>query len=146
MFTHRPPSRKLYLVATLGKLKTARKGAGHPSSLCWWLGISVPLTGTPPTYGIVHGTHLYVYTYVRLFVDGHSTIFPQLDILLLTSIENFYPTRLMSMYLLVPFQCFINLKDEELDPVYCSGGDHLSIWDHNMNLLYTYKRRSLDCM
>ena len=29
--------------------------------------------------------------------------------------------------------------------MYCSGGDHLSVWDHDMNLLYTYNRRSLDC-
>jgi len=41
-------------------------------------------------------------------------------------------------------KCFIKLRDEEIDPIYCSGGDHLSVWDHDMNLLYTYKRRSLD--
>ena len=46
-----------YLVATLGKLKAARKGTGHPTSLCRRLRISVLLAVTRPTYGIVHGTH-----------------------------------------------------------------------------------------
>ena len=49
-----------YLVATLGKLNAARKGTGHPTSLYRRLRISVPLMGTPPTYGIVHGNHLYL--------------------------------------------------------------------------------------
>ena len=52
------PAANGYLVATLGKLKAARKGTGHPTSLCQRLRISVSLTGTPPTYEIIHGTHL----------------------------------------------------------------------------------------
>ena len=54
------PAAHGYLVATLGKLKAARKGTGHPTSLCWRLKITGPPTGTPPTYEIVHGTHLYL--------------------------------------------------------------------------------------
>ena len=47
----------------MGKLKAVRKGTGHPTSLCRRLWTSVPLTDTPPTYGIVYGTHLYLYLY-----------------------------------------------------------------------------------
>ena len=56
------PAASGYLVATLGKLKAARKGTSHPTSLCRRLRISVPLTATPPTYRIVHGTHLYLFS------------------------------------------------------------------------------------
>ena len=52
------PAANRYLVATLGKLEAARKGTGHPTSLCRRLRISVPPTGTPPMYGIVR--HLYL--------------------------------------------------------------------------------------
>ena len=41
------PAANGYLVGTLGKLKAARKGTGHPTSLCRRLRISVSLTGTP---------------------------------------------------------------------------------------------------
>ena len=53
------PAANGYLVATLGKLRAARKGTGHPTSLCRRLRISVPLMGTPQMYRIVHGPHLY---------------------------------------------------------------------------------------
>ena len=42
-----PPSSKWVPGGNTGKLKAARKGTGHPTSLCWRLKISVPLTGTP---------------------------------------------------------------------------------------------------
>ena len=41
------PAANGYLVATLGKLKAARKGTGHPTSLCRRLRISVPPAGSP---------------------------------------------------------------------------------------------------
>ena len=43
------------------KLEAARKGTGHPTSLCRRLRICVSLTGTPSKYGIVHGAHPYLY-------------------------------------------------------------------------------------
>ena len=58
------PAANGYLVATLGKLKAARKGS-HSTSLCRRLRISVPLTGTPLTYGIVYGTRLYLLQYME---------------------------------------------------------------------------------
>ena len=57
MLAHCPLAANEYLMATLGKLKAPRKGTSHPTSLCWRLRISIPLTGTLPTYGVVHGTH-----------------------------------------------------------------------------------------
>ena len=41
MLAHCPSSRNGYLMATPGKLKVARKGTSHPTSLCRWLRISV---------------------------------------------------------------------------------------------------------
>ena len=53
-----------YLVATLGKLKAARKGTGHPTSLRRRLRISVFFIRHSSTYRIVYGTNLYL-LYIR---------------------------------------------------------------------------------
>ena len=60
--------REAHLVSLARKkeLKVARKGTGHPTSLCRRLRISVPLTGTPPTYKIVHGTHFYLFNHTDI--------------------------------------------------------------------------------
>lgn len=39
-------------------------------------------------------------------------------------------------------KCFIQLKDDYDDAVYCAGGDQLSLWDQNMKLLHVCKRKS----
>ena len=63
-----------------GKPKAARKGTGHPTSLCRRLRISVPLTGTPPTYGIVHGTHHHHTRLIRTRDNLHTFTILQLHI------------------------------------------------------------------
>ena len=47
------PAANGYPVATLGKIKAARKGTGHPTSLCRRLRISILSDRHSPTYGIL---------------------------------------------------------------------------------------------
>ena len=54
------PAANGYPVPTLGKLKVARKGTGHSTSLCRRLRISVLSIRHSPTYGILYGTSLYL--------------------------------------------------------------------------------------
>ena len=61
MLAHCSPSSKWVPGGnTRGKLKAARKGTGHPISLCRRLRISVLSNRHSPTYGIVQGTHLFL--------------------------------------------------------------------------------------
>ena len=56
------PAGNGYPVATLGKLKAARKGTGSPASLSRRLRIFVLSNRLSPMYGIVYGSNLYFYT------------------------------------------------------------------------------------
>ena len=56
------PTANGYLLATPVKLKAARKGTGHPTSLCGQLRISfLSSTRHSPMDGLVYGTNLYIY-------------------------------------------------------------------------------------
>ena len=67
------PTTNWYLVATLGKLKAARKGTGYPTSLCRRLGISVISNRHSPTYGIVYGTNLHFITSILKSITGKGS-------------------------------------------------------------------------
>ena len=62
MFAHCPSSSKLAPGGNTGEVKAARKGTGYPASLCRWLRRSVLSNRHSPTYGIVYGTNLYLFT------------------------------------------------------------------------------------
>ena len=61
MFAHCPPSSNWVPGGNTGEVKGDEERNWPPYLTMPALRISVPLTGTPPTYGIVHGTHLEYY-------------------------------------------------------------------------------------
>ena len=57
MLAHCPPKQHICVPdGNTGEVKGAKKGAGHPTSVCRWRRVSVLSNRHFPTFGMVYGT------------------------------------------------------------------------------------------